>query len=378
MTRWITALLALLALLPIAASAQKNEETASTQNDVVVAARSVVRVALIANDPKQGEYLLGHGSGVAIAPGLIVTNAHVVAPLRESPSISISIVPSSGDERYPGRLLSSDTRADLALIRMEEDIVEPLAVFTGSPPDTGRVAAIGYPGSVDLAENLSASERVRPIPAVRTFGQLSGGRSRRDVDTLLHTAAMARGNSGGPLVDECGRVIGINSFGSLAEQNDAEFGFAISAREIIPFLQRADVRPEITTESCIPSPERARQSAAEEQRAADRAREQRRQQLYEMREFGLAIAVALLVIGAVMFLGGIIAMFFRGRWRPGTLVGGLGIVVGFILMAGSVYVFFNRPSLASLYADSEAEAAAAPGETAMDGIEDEANEETAE
>jgi trypsin-like peptidase len=363
MARWITVLLALLALLPISASAQKGEETASAQNDVVVAARSVVRVALIANDPKQGEYLLGHGSGVAIAPGLIVTNAHVVAPLRESPSISISIVPSSGDERYPGQLLSSDTRADLALIRMEEGIVPPLQVFTGNPPDTGRVAAIGYPGSVDLAENLSASERVRPIPAVRTFGQLSGGRSRRDVDTLLHTAAMARGNSGGPLVDECGRVIGINSFGSLAEQNDAEFGFAISAREIIPFLQRAEVRPEITTESCVPSTERARQSAVEEQRAADQAREQRRQQLYETREFGLAIAVALLVIGAVMFLGGIIAMFFRARWRPGSLIGGLGIVIGFILMAGSIYVFFNRPSLASLYADSGAEEAAAPEET---------------
>ena len=378
MARWITVLLALLALLPISASAQKGEDAPTAQNDVVVAARSVVRVALIANDPKQGEYLLGHGSGVAVAPGLIVTNAHVVAPLRESPNISISIVPSSGEERYPGQLLSSDTRADLALIRIEEGIVEPLTVFTGSPPDTGRVAALGYPGSVDLAENLSASERVRPIPPVRTFGQLSSGRSRRDVDTLLHTAAMARGNSGGPLVDECGRIIGINSFGALAEQNDAEFGFAISAREIIPFLQRADVRPEITTETCVPSPERARQSAAEEQRAADRAREQRRQQLYETREFGLAIAVALLVIGAVMFLGGIIAMFFRARWRPGTLVGGLGIVIGFILMAGSIYVFFNRPSLASLDADSEAEEAAAPQEAPTDEPAEEAGEETAE
>jgi len=378
MARWITVLLALLALLPISASAQKGEETAGTPNDVVIAARSVVRVALIANDPKQGEYLLGHGSGVAVAPGLIVTNAHVVAPLRDSPNISISIVPSSGDERYPGRLLSSDTRADLALIRMEEGIVEPLSVFTGSPADTGRVAAIGYPGSVDLAENLSASERVRPIPAVRTFGQLSSGRSRRDVDTLLHTAAMARGNSGGPLVDECGRVIGINSFGALAEQNDAEFGFAISAREIIPFLQRAEVRPDTTTEACIPSPERARQSAAEQMRADDRAREQRRQQLYEARELGLAISVALLVIGSVMFLGGIIALFFRGRWRPGTLVGGLGIVIGFILMAGSIYVFFNRPSLATLDAEPEVEEAAAPDEAPADEAEEETDEETAE
>ncbi|MEM8697484.1 MAG: trypsin-like peptidase domain-containing protein [Pseudomonadota bacterium] len=355
MIRWTTILLLWVMMLPVAASAQKGEEQAATQNDVIVAARSVVRVALIANDPKQGDYLLGHGSGVAVGPGLIVTNAHVVAPLRESPNIAISIVPSSGDERYPGRLVSSDSRADLALIRMDDGVIEPLPIFTGTPPDTGRVAAIGYPGSVDLAENLSASERVRPIPPVRTFGQLSGGRSRRDVDTLLHTAAMARGNSGGPLVDECGRIIGINSFGSLAQQNDAEFGFAISAREIIPFLQRAEVRPAITTESCIPLPERTRREAAEQERAADRARERDRQALYEARELGLAIAVALLVIGAMLFLGGVIAMFFRGRWQRGSLIGSLCIGIGIALIAGSVYVFFNRPSLTQLYEEPEAE-----------------------
>ena len=376
MMRWITVILAWLALLPIAASAQKGDEQASTPNDVVVAAQSVVRVALIATHPKQGEYLLGHGSGVAVAPGLIVTNAHVVAPLRESPNIAISIVPSSGDERYPGNLLSSDTRADLALIRMEEGIVEPLTIFTGRPSDTGRVAAIGYPGSVDLAENLSASERVRPIAPVRTFGQLSSGRSRRDVDTLLHTAAMARGNSGGPLVDECGRVVGINSFGALAEQNDAEFGFAISAREIIPFLQRAEVRPEITTDGCVPSPERARRNAAEQIRAEDRARERQRQALYEARELGLATAVALIVIGSMLFAGGVIAMFFRGRWQRGSLVGSLCIGLGIALMAGSVYVFFDRPSLTSLYDEPEAEETEEPAEALTEETAEEADGET--
>ena len=342
-----------LAMMPVTASAQKDEAETATRSDVVVAAQSVVRVALIASDPKQGEYLLGHGSGVAVAPGMIVTNAHVIAPLRESPNIAISIVPSSGDERYPGRLIASDSRADLALIRMEDGIVEPLSVFTGRPPDTGRVAAIGYPGSVDLAENLSASERVRPIPAVRTFGQLSGGRSRRDVDTLLHTAAMARGNSGGPLVDECGRILGINSFGALAEQNDAEFGFAISARELIPFLQNADVRPEITTEGCIPLPERERQEAAEQARAEQLQRERERLELYEARELGLAIAVAMLVIGASLFAGGIVAMFFRSRWQQGSLVGSLAIGIGIALIAGSVYVFFNRPSLQTLFDEAQ-------------------------
>ena len=64
-------------------------------------------------------------------------------------------------------------------------------------------------------------------------------------------------------------------------------------------------------------------------------------------------------------------MFFRARWRPGSLIGGLGIVVGFVLMAGSVYVFFNRPSLAAL--DNESVAANTAEISA-----DEADEETGE
>jgi S1-C subfamily serine protease len=340
---WLT----VLALLPIAAAAQKGEDQPSSQNDVVVASRSVVRVAIIGNDPKRGEFLLGHGSGVSIAPGLIITNAHVVAPLQQSPNIALSIVPSSGDQRYPGRLLASDTRADLALIRTQEGVIEPLTIFTGRPDDTGRVAALGYPGSVDLAENLSARDRVQPTPAVRTFGQLSGGRSRRDVDTLLHTAAMARGNSGGPLVDICGRIIGINSFGSLTEANDAEFGFAISARELIPFLQRANVQPTITTDGCVPTAERARIDAAEQAQTAASNRQRSREELYEARELGLAISVGLLVIGALLLAGGVVAMLYRHRWRRGALVGSLCLGVGIALMAGSVYVFLNRPSLAA-------------------------------
>lgn len=84
--RWITALLVLLAALSIPAIGEKVDEQTATQNDVVIAARSVVRVAFIGNDSKLGEYLLGHGSGVAVAPGLIVTNAHVVAPCANRPT----------------------------------------------------------------------------------------------------------------------------------------------------------------------------------------------------------------------------------------------------------------------------------------------------
>ncbi len=352
MTRLGLAIAALfMVLAPGAITAQKDDSEGPQTNDIVAAASSVVRVALIGSDPKAGEFLLGHGSGVAIGPGLIVTNAHVVAPLREAPNIAITIVPSAGNLRYSGQLVAVDERADLALIRTREGVVEPLAIYSGRPEDTGRVAAIGYPGSVDLAENLSANDQVSPMQAVRTLGQLSGGRSRRDVDTLLHTAPMARGNSGGPLVDECGRVIGINSFGTLAEANDAEFGFAISARELIPFLERANVRPNVTAEACVPASERARQTQAD----AERERDRRIRRIIEQREFGLGVAVGLLVLGALVLAGGGVSLLYRNSWKRARIVGALGIVSGVLLIALAVFIFLNRPSLANVDDEARAE-----------------------
>lgn len=348
MTRLAAILIAIcVALLSPAAFAQdddKGGEQQATQNDVVIASRSVVRVALIGNDPQRGQIFLGHGSGVMVADGYVVTNHHVVEPMLQDGRITAFIVPSEGEQGFQGQVVTTDPRADLALITTRRGVVQPLSVFTGTPEATARVAAIGYPGNVDLAENLSVDDRVRPLAAVRTFGQLSGGRSRRDVDTLLHTAAMARGNSGGPLIDECGRVIGINSFGALAQQNDAEFGFAISARELVPFLQNADIQPEITTEGCVPLDERQRQA----QEAAERERDESIQEVAERREMYLAAAVAMMVIGALLIGGGIVAMIYRSRLRTKSLLGWLGLVIGPILMIAAVYVFLNRPSLSDL------------------------------
>src|SRR3546814_18913014 len=95
------------------------------------------------------------------------------------------------------------------------------------------LTAIGYPGTVDRAQGLDLQDMIEPLTPVKSSGTVSAGRSSRQFDTILHTAPMASGNSGGPLVAACGRVVGINSFGSLSDGNDAEFGFAISNREKI-------------------------------------------------------------------------------------------------------------------------------------------------
>src|SRR3546814_2933337 len=78
------------------------EAHADTQ-DVAAAARGVVRVILVATDGDEA-YFVGHGSGVAVAPDKILTNAHVVELTREEKSIVIGVIPS---DRTSTRLTSS-------------------------------------------------------------------------------------------------------------------------------------------------------------------------------------------------------------------------------------------------------------------------------
>ena len=85
-------ILALLALCAFSAAGPARADPA----DIAAASRSVVRVVLIGTDEDGEPFLIGHGSGFAIGPGLILTNAHVVAPGREDETIRIGIVPPQG------------------------------------------------------------------------------------------------------------------------------------------------------------------------------------------------------------------------------------------------------------------------------------------
>ncbi|HEX5643942.1 MAG TPA: serine protease, partial [Erythrobacter sp.] len=58
------------------------------------------------------------------------------------------------------------------------------------------------------------------------------------------------GNSGGPLLDGCGRVLGVNSFGADSGGSDAEFFFAVSTRELLPFLQQNGIEASVNALPC--------------------------------------------------------------------------------------------------------------------------------
>ena len=268
MTRLILALILLFADVPARAE----------PGDIDAAARGVVRVVIVGRDD-EGVFPVSHGTGFAVGPGRIVTNAHVVQDAAKDDKLRVAIVPPESGGAVFGRILAIDARRDLALIATEEPLrLPPLALAGGAPQDSGDVAAVGYPMNVDRAQGLSIEDIFTAQPPVKSRGFLSGFRPSRQFDTVLHTAPIARGNSGGPLLDGCGRVIGVNSFGAESEGADGEFFFAVSARELVPFLRANEVAPRINETPCrsladLDAAEQAR--SLKEQQAARAAMEQR-------------------------------------------------------------------------------------------------------
>lgn len=330
--------------------------------DISAASRSVVRVVIIESDGDRAR-LITHGTGFAVTPNLIVTNAHVVEELRGDDSLIAGVVPAEGRNGYPARLVAYSPGNDLALLKIEGGgSITPITLFPGAPGDGAEVYAVGYPGNVDLAQGLSMADLVTPQAAVKTRGYLSGGRSSRSFDTLLHTAPLGSGNSGGPLLDSCGRVIGVNSFGTVSDNStDSAFYFAISMRELSAFLRRANVEVHSSGLPCRSiadlnraeaeraAGEGARLAAENEakaearERAMDKARRDAELAVLSERDNGLALS-ALLLVGALAAGGwGMVqASKRRGRFQRKHVFG-----AGALLLS-AVTVWFLRPSLNSI------------------------------
>ena len=373
--RFVLLLLGLAALmLPAAASADPA--------DINAAARGVVRIVVIGRDGEE-LFAVSHGTGFAVGPETIVTNAHVVAEAIENSRLTLGIVPSDGGDAVFGRLVAVSQRNDLALLQTTSSMRLPQLTIAGTPPsDAGSVTSVGYPQNVDRAQGLEMADLFRAQPPVKSTGFLSGRRPTREFDTLLHTAPIARGSSGGPLLDECGRVVGVNSFGAESAGTDAEFFFAVSTRELLPFLRANNVTPRVNAMPCrslADLDEAERQRAANERAAADaeaaadeRELASRRDTLRREIEFAilderdnlLALSTFLLLLG---FAAGGFAYLSHvravdedypdaapqedepespaGSPDRATVIGG---VLTLAALAGSTVAWFSRPDFAEI------------------------------
>jgi len=326
-------------------------------DDIAAASRSVVRVVTIAI-VDQEVVGFGHGSGFAVGPNRIVTNAHVVELAQKYPdNVVIGVVPSEGSKSYQGRVVAIDTKRDLALIEFTGGALPVATLYTGAPDDSMGLVSLGYPGNVDLATAQSAADYIKPLAPVRSEGSLSASRNIEGINVLLHSASISRGNSGGPLLDRCGRVMGVNSAITRGEDGDANFAFAIAESELAGFLREhkqafnaVDI-PCMSLEARLSADEAAdsaareaadasrRDSAAREQASRQQAIEAARLNAQRASENVMAISALLLVLGALTAGGGGL-LYSRGRQREAIWAGS----AGGVLIVAAIIVFLLRPS----------------------------------
>ncbi len=150
------------------------------------------------------------GSGVVIdGSGYILTNNHVISTAATDPSAELTVIFNDGKQsRVPGIIVGRDPLTDLAVLKADingatvAQLGDSAALAVGDP-----VIAIGSPlGLAGTVTTGIVSAKDRPV-------RLQGGGSDTDavIDAVQTDAAVNPGNSGGPLVDSSGAVVGINT-----------------------------------------------------------------------------------------------------------------------------------------------------------------------
>ncbi|MFM2301625.1 MAG: hypothetical protein RLZZ84_1361 [Pseudomonadota bacterium] len=339
--------------------------------DITAASRSVVRVALVWVN-RSGAGLVGHGSGFAVAPDLVVTNAHVIAPMADDDTIRVLIIPAQGSRGMSAKVIAYSPRNDLALLRIQGGKLPAVTLSPAGAADGAPVYALGYPGSVDLAQGFDAVDMITPTAPVKTQGTVSAGRSSKSFATVLHTASIGAGNSGGPLMDACGRVIGVNSFGTVSDGSDAEFFFAVAMPEVVRFLRENHVTAHLSPLPCQSMDDFARAQAAlaagDKARSDDAARsadDQRKAaeakagrtaelQILAQRENGLALAGVALML-ALIAGGAMLWAHAQHNHRQRKVAA----IACALLLAGALYAWFSRPGIEAIETRAQELAAAA-------------------
>jgi S1-C subfamily serine protease len=191
----------------------------------------LVFVSLAAGMPAQADSVRT-GSGFAVAPGVVVTNAHVVDQCR-----ALRIV--HGEQARSGRVLAIDREQDLAAVRTDLPVPAVLSLRAAPALRLGEsVVAFGFP----LAGSLSREGNL-------TTGNISALAGLRDDARYLQiTAPVQPGNSGGPLLDEGGNVVGVITAKldavSIAKRTGdipQNVNFAVKGQGLERFLQDARV-----------------------------------------------------------------------------------------------------------------------------------------
>ena len=195
------------------------------------AGASVLKVTTASSTCQRGQ----EGTGWVVSDDRVVTNAHVVAGADQ-------VQVQSRDQVLRGTVVVFDPDRDLAVIRV--DGLDAAALPLGSDLARGDSAVVpGYP--LDGPYRV-ASARVRETLDARGLDIYGTNRVVREIYSL--NARVQPGNSGGPLLDDAGRVVGVVFAKSL---EDDSTGYALTLAESRPVLQKATSNRAVPTGGCL-------------------------------------------------------------------------------------------------------------------------------
>ncbi|AXJ08530.1 MarP family serine protease [Arthrobacter sp. PM3] len=184
------------------------------------AAASVLKIAGTAYQCGQNQT----GTGFVVAPGRVVTNAHVVAGVDQP------VVEAPGGGALPGRVVYFDTQHDLAVVAVDGLRSAPLALASDLPPGSAAAFA-GYPHGGPFQSKPATVQDIATVLVPDIYGN-----NAAPEDVYRLAGDVQPGNSGGPLLTTDGQVAGVIFAKATTESS---LGFAITMADLGPVASQA-------------------------------------------------------------------------------------------------------------------------------------------
>ena len=188
--------------------------TAWAQIPTAVIEKARDATVLIANTATEG----GMGSGVVIDDaGLVLTNYHVI---HRAEKLNVWFYDRNNNNSYTADVIAIDPIADLALLRMNLPHHQLPTIYLKIEPKEWAIAqevvAIGHPMGIQWTVSLGHISHTDRTGRVTPY-----------VATLQHSAEIHRGNSGGPLINSIGDIVGINTYLLMPDRKWSGIAYAV-------------------------------------------------------------------------------------------------------------------------------------------------------